>query len=239
MVTTLASISSVLGIISFVLTFFNLVGIYADAARTVMNAPTEIRDHLANLRLELLEERDAYRRYRRHLRRSGAGKERSSVAKGGTTNKDDVLTVMGETIKDLWQSFKSLERPFLVRNPRRAREIQRGDYWGESDIDEKSRYVDEERNEDNLKTYYDCDFLHRFLWWRSKAAIISLMNQVQRLQIRRIEWHTTEAGHVMGRMENMLAEMEERVYSLDEKLMVVKKADQGSVRRSRSRLDER
>ncbi|KAL9623443.1 MAG: hypothetical protein Q9160_002336 [Pyrenula sp. 1 TL-2023] len=236
---TLGNISSVLGIISFVLTFFNLLGIYADAVRTVMNAPSEIRDNLANLRLELLEERGAYRRYRRYLRRSGAGKERSTVARGGATNKEDVLTVMGNTIRDLWTNFKSLERPFLVRNPRRAREIQRGDYWEESDLDEKGRHVDEERNEDNLKTYYDCDFMHRFLWWRSKAAVTSLMNQVQRLQIRRIEWHATETGNTLGRMENLLTQLEERVQSLDEKLMVVRRADHGSVRRSSSRYSER
>lgn len=236
---TLFTISSILGIVSFVLTFFNLIGIYADAVRTLMNAPTEIRDALANLRLELIEERDAYRKYRRRLRKSGAGKEKSNIARGGATSKEDVLMIMGDTINDLWGTFKSLERPFLVRNPRRAREIQRGDYWGESDLDEKDRHVDEERNEDNLKTYYQCDFLHRFLWWRSKASINSLADQVQRIQIRRIEWHTTEAGSGMASMQRLLTEIEDRVQSLDEKLMVVRKVDQGSARRSSSRYSER
>lgn len=236
---TLGNVSSVLGILSFILTFFNLLGIYAAAVRTIMNAPQEIRDGLSNLRLELLEERDAYRRFRRQLRRSGASKEKSSVARGGATNKEDVLVVMGDTIRDLWLNFKALERPFLVRNPRRAREIQRGNYWGESDLDEKGRHVDEERNEDNLKTYYDCDFLHRFLWWRSKAGATALADQVQRLQIRRIEWHTTEAGHSMERMERLLTQMEDRVHNLDEKLVVVKKVDRDSARRSSSRYSER
>jgi hypothetical protein len=42
------------------------------------------------------------------------------------------------TIKGLWVEFKNLERPFLVASGRRAEEIRKGDYWGESDVEEKA-----------------------------------------------------------------------------------------------------
>ena len=32
-----------------------------------------------------------------------------------------------------------MERPFLIKNPMRAEEVRKGDYWGESDLDEKPR----------------------------------------------------------------------------------------------------
>ncbi|KAL9113117.1 MAG: hypothetical protein Q9227_002729 [Pyrenula ochraceoflavens] len=233
----LAAVSSVLGIISFVLTFLNLLGIYATALRTIANAPTEIRDSLSNLRVELLYERDALRRKRRHLRRTHASREPAEI---GTSSKDDVLRILGDTVEDLWGEFKTLERPFLVRDPRRARQIRRGDYWREEDVeDEKGKtVVDSDRDEEDLKTYYRCDFSHRFLWWRSKANVETLANMVQRVQIRRIERQTMETGRLAERVERLMGRVEGKVGSLDEKLMVVRRVDGGRVREA-SRVSRR
>jgi hypothetical protein len=49
-----------------------------------------------------------------------------------------VLYLLQRTIKDLWVEFKNLERPFLVASGRRAEKIRKGDYWGESDVEEKA-----------------------------------------------------------------------------------------------------
>ena len=51
---------------------------------------------------------------------------------------EEVLYLLHRTIKELWIQFKDLERPFLVKSGRRAEEIRKGDYWAESDIEEKA-----------------------------------------------------------------------------------------------------
>jgi hypothetical protein len=48
------------------------------------------------------------------------------------------LYPLQRTIRDLWIEFGNLERPLLVVSGRRAEKIQRGDYWGESDVEEKA-----------------------------------------------------------------------------------------------------
>lgn len=49
-----------------------------------------------------------------------------------------MLYLLHRTVKDLWTEFKNLERPFLVASGKRAEEIRKGDYWGESDVEEKA-----------------------------------------------------------------------------------------------------
>ena len=55
-----------------------------------------------------------------------------------TTRSEEVLYLLHRTIKDLWIEFKNQERPFLVASGRRAEKIRKGDYWGESDVEEKA-----------------------------------------------------------------------------------------------------
>ena len=48
------------------------------------------------------------------------------------------MQLLHRTIKQLWIEFKNLERPFLVADGRRAEKIRKGDYWGDSDVEEKA-----------------------------------------------------------------------------------------------------
>jgi hypothetical protein len=88
--------------------------------------------------------------------------------------------LLENTLNNLWQEFKNVERPFLIRNPVRAEEVRRGDYWGESDIDEKpyaraSGGSNDKKIKDRMgmaeagissgeQRYYRTDMVHRFIW---------------------------------------------------------------------------
>ena len=207
-------------------------GVYRDLISTMRAAPRQIPITLGNIRQELISEREQLRRKIRrctdahHIQiTTGAGNVagnfRGSNFKGRGPQ-EEVLYLLNRTIKDLWNEFKSLERPFLVKNPRRAEAIARGDYWGEGDVDmgEKgerdgggrgnSRRATMPADEENLgmgtdgATYYRTDFGHRFIWWQNKDAVVRLADQVQRIQIRRIErdvWETEQMVRlVLGRI---------------------------------------
>jgi hypothetical protein len=60
------------------------------------------------------------------------------IATRRITRSEEVLYLLHQTIKHLWIEFKNLERPFLVASGRRAEKIRKGDYWGESDVEEKA-----------------------------------------------------------------------------------------------------
>ncbi|KIW90939.1 uncharacterized protein Z519_08722 [Cladophialophora bantiana CBS 173.52] len=51
----------------------------------------------------------------------------------------EVAQLLQSSIHKIWPQFKNVERSFLMRNPMRAEQVQREDYWGESDIGEKPR----------------------------------------------------------------------------------------------------
>lgn len=129
-------------------------------------------------------------------------------------------TLLEATIKELWQEFKNLERPFLIHNAFRAQEVRRGDYWGESDIDEKPSARDRRRKDrpdageagssPDQSNYYRTDFAHRFIWWQSRSDVISLMDQVQRIQIRRIERDVFEADELVRRSIRILQSRDDR-----------------------------
>lgn len=53
--------------------------------------------------------------------------------------------------------------------------------------------------------YYRTGFSHRFIWWQSKSDVVSLMDQVQRVQIRRIERDVFETDELVKRIVRILA----------------------------------
>ncbi len=111
----------------------------------------------------------------------------------------EVLYLLHRTIKELWTQFKELERPFLVKSGRRAEEIRKGDYWAESDVEEKAGT----KNDGNVATdggnYYLTDMSHRWIWWQNKNAVKNLASMVQRVQIRRIERDLFETEELVRR----------------------------------------
>ena len=123
--------------------------------------------------------------------------------------------LLNATIKDLWVEFKNVERPFLIRNPLRAEEVAKGDYWGESDLEEKPGLSARMRRgrgkkqrskdvEDGIrmtgKQYYRTDLAHRWIWWHSKSDVERLADQVQRVQMRRIERDLYETDELVKRL---------------------------------------
>ncbi|OAL31876.1 hypothetical protein AYO22_00746 [Fonsecaea multimorphosa] len=159
-------------------------------------ADTTIPLKLGNLRQELEEER-ALLRYRC---REGDPYGVFPSLRKRTRKQREVSLLLQSSIEKLWLQFKNIERPFLIGNSLRAEQVQRGDYWGESDIEEKPRArPDKTRTRDRVDLaeaglapdqqprYYRTDLAHRFIWWQSVSAVEDMLNQVQRIQIRRME----------------------------------------------------
>ena len=184
-------------------------GVYRDLISTMRHADTMIPVQLGNLRQEIeaekiflryrMRENDPYsvfpRAFRKHRRKRQA-----------------VSQLLSLTIDSIWQEFKNLERPFLIRNPFRAEEVRKGDYWGESDIDEKPRARPDQTNEQKThdrmgmaeaglspdqERYYRTDLVHRYMWWQSRNTVDDMLQQVQRIQIRRIERDAFETDELV------------------------------------------
>jgi hypothetical protein len=117
-------------------------GVYRDLISTMRKAPSQIPVALGNLRQEIMSEKE---QLRRKIRRCHDPHHVQITSRGlmtrrgsGTPRTEEVLYLFHRTIKHLWIEFKNLERPFLVANGRRAEKIRKGDYWGESDVEEKA-----------------------------------------------------------------------------------------------------
>lgn len=53
--------------------------------------------------------------------------------------------------------------------------------------------------------YYKSDLAHRFIWWQSRTAAESMLHQVQRIQIRRIERDAFETDELIKRCLKILS----------------------------------
>ncbi len=153
------------------------LGVYRDVISTMRNADTAIPLMLGNLRQELeaekvllryrVQEGDRYNAFPKSRRRRRQKRQQESSQ------------LLETTLGQLWQQFKNVERPFLIRNPTRAEAVQRGDYWGDSDVDEKpyakpSSGQNPPRDRmamaeagmtlDDNQRYYRTDMVDRFIW---------------------------------------------------------------------------
>lgn len=156
---TLASI--VVGFVSFTFTFFTFLRVFWETILALWSAPKQMRGNLDNLRIEIHNER-AY--FKSALRRT---KSRSRSVKRYHENVAP-LRVLSSTVKRLHREFVGLELPFLVDSPERT----------EKDV---------ERSEVSEETQYAPMTLgRRWRWMRSKDDIISLADQVNRIQTQRI-----------------------------------------------------
>jgi len=175
------------------------------------NADTSIPIMLGNLRQEIEAEK-VLLRYR-----SQEGDRYEVFPKPRrkrNRKRQEASQLLENTLSALWQQFKNVERPFLIKSPVRAEEVQRGDYWGDSDVEEKPvarpSKSNERRTEDRMgmaeaglpsdeQRYYRTDMTHRFIWWQSQSSVISMLDQVQRIQIRRIERDVFETDELVKR----------------------------------------
>ncbi|EXJ84120.1 hypothetical protein A1O3_04787 [Capronia epimyces CBS 606.96] len=183
---SLALVSQVIGFISFAITLMTLLGVYRDLISTMRHADTLIPIMLGNLRQEIEAEKVLLRHRIREGDPYSVFPNPRARRKRRRQQKDrmEVAQLLESTINDLWQQFKNVERPFLIRDPMRAEQVQRGDYWGESDVDEKhsARPSGRRSSNDNRKKvkdrvgmaeaglssnqqwYYRTDLVHRFIW---------------------------------------------------------------------------
>ncbi|KAF5497090.1 hypothetical protein CGCS363_v008936 [Colletotrichum siamense] len=197
-------LSFVTGILGFALTTLNLIALYANFVATIRAAPSEIRDSLGNLRQQLCEEREALRHQTKEIR--GKSKLRQKISHIGEKNAnaearraleyaEKTLPLHYMTLRDLWRTFKELERPFLVASGHRAEAIHNGASWGENDLDEKVRSDFEKHGEmgsfADWSALYKCDFAHRFIWWQVKDSVKKLGDEVMRVMARRTEREVT------------------------------------------------
>ncbi|KAL8415258.1 hypothetical protein RB594_006197 [Gaeumannomyces avenae] len=112
---------------------------------------------------------------------------------------EHTLALHQQVLRDLWQQFKDLERPFLVAAGRRAEAMRHGDVWIEKDLaGADARAADMEAHGDtgsfaSWTAVYRCDFGHRFLWWRTKDDVRKVADKVSRLMMQRTE---REVSHV-------------------------------------------
>ena len=127
---------------------------------------------LGNLRQELEEER-ALLRYRCL---DGDRYDVFPSLRKRSRKQMQVSSLLRSTIDKIWQEFRNLERPFLIKDPVRAEKVLKGDYWGESDLDEKVRgRSDKPRDQmdtveaglqaDPQQRYYRTDMAHRYMWY--------------------------------------------------------------------------
>ncbi|KAF6802467.1 hypothetical protein CSOJ01_11594 [Colletotrichum sojae] len=199
-------LSFVTGILGFALTTLNLIALYANFIATIRSAPEEIRDSLGNLRQQLCEEREALRHQTREIRSKSKSKLRRRIshigdrlaneeARKALEYAEKTLPLHYLTLRDLWHSFKELERPFLVASGHRAEAIRNGASWCENDLVEKVRPDFERHGEAgsfaDWSAFYKCDFAHRFIWWQTKDDVKKLGDEVMRVMLRRTEREVT------------------------------------------------
>ena len=168
---TLAPISyasSIVGFTSFAFTFFTFVRVFWETILTLWSAPKEMRGYMDNLRLEIRNERTYFKSALRRTR---------SRSRSTKKYHEDVgpLRILNASVKRIHRSFNRLEEPFLNETPERR----------EKDIDIEKSEGDYEPD------YAPMTLRRRWRWMRSKSNVISIADQVNRIQTQRIACDTS------------------------------------------------
>ena len=161
--------SAIVGFISFTFTFFTFLNVFWSSLLTMKNAPREMRGYLDNLRSELHGEREYFKKAMRQDKSRSKSNPRQHVDCAP-------LRLLNVSVKNLVQDFKRLEAPFL-----------------EDTEDEEDRDVEKSEQMLYRTKYAPMDLRHRFLWMQIKANVITLADQVNRVQTRRIAFDTNTA----------------------------------------------
>ncbi len=158
---TISLASSTVGFISFAFTFFTFLRVFWETILTLWSAPKQMRAYMDNLRLEIHNER-AY--FKSALRRT---RSRSRSVK---KYHEDIgpLKILNSTVKRLHRKFNRLGAPFLVESPERTeKDVER------SDVSDEAEYA-------------PMTLGRRWTWMRSKDELITIADQVNRIQTQRI-----------------------------------------------------
>ena len=125
-----------------------------------------MKGYLDNLRTELYGERNYFKKAMRQVRSRSKSNPREHVDCAP-------LKILNDSVRHLMQDFKRLERPFL-----------------EVPEEEEDRDIEKSEESPYRVKYASMDFRHRYIWLRSKNDVISLADQVTRIQSRRIAFDT-------------------------------------------------
>jgi len=217
--------SSVVGFAGFAFTVATAIGVFWSNLQTFAAAPTEIHDSLSNLRQSLYEERAHLRKARRHgrRRRSSASARAGKGATGVKEKENDVgpdaaLQAMVTAVKHMITKFKLLERPFLKDQSSRSKRRQK-DGWADDTYGQGySSSLGEDEASDYLyaeNRYKECGFRERLIWLKSKNNAVSLLEALNRLEVRRIGMQITEISTWMRELHRNLDDVDERLDAVD------------------------
>lgn len=158
-------ISAVVGFISFAFTFFTFLRVFWESITTMWAAPKEVKGYLDNLRSELYGERDYFKEAVRSSKSKRKGAMRSSADIG-------TLKILNDSVKHMMRQFKKFEGPFLRDPPsKKEMDVEKSDFTVRGD-------------------YVDMGLGLRYVWLRTKPDIITLADQVTRIQTRRLAFDT-------------------------------------------------
>ena len=154
--------SSIVGFTSFAFTFFTFVRVFWETILTLWSAPKQMVSYLDQLRIEIHNERAFFKSA---LRRT---KSRSRSIK---RYHEDItpLKILNSSVRRIHREFVKLEEPFLDVSPSKA---------------EKDAERDSEESADT--DYAPMTFGRRWRWMRTKSDVISIADQVNRIQTQRI-----------------------------------------------------
>lgn len=128
-----------------------------------------------------------------------------AIAKGDHWGEEDVEEAGGSEVDE------EEEKGSGLRKRRRRRRNRRSGRGGRRRMGElRSDREEWEAAEEDLRRegakYYNTDVTHRFIWWQTKGDIKRLADQVQRIQIRRMErdiFETDELVRILIRGEGL------------------------------------
>lgn len=169
-----------------------------------------------------------------HKRRSRGRKSRRK-SRSGTMHFDrdiqsmqsagesGALQVMRITIRDLIQSFRQIEYPFLkpeYQTQGSAQWSNNGRHYGP----EKDPYYSGGDISDLYATnrlgyeYKKCGFRERWLWVKRKASVISLSEVLNHVEVRRTAHEVGEVLSIVSNLGRDLEDMQEILFALEERL---------------------
>lgn len=154
-----------------------------------------MRAYLDNLRIEIHNER-AY--FKSALRRT------RSRSRSVRKYHEDVapLKILNTTVRRIHRLFTKLEEPFLDISPSEA----------EKDIERDS--------EESIGTSYaPMTLARRWKWMRTKSDIISIADEVNRIQTQRIACDTTNLLMKLHHMDKTIQDFEDRLWDIEEHIM--------------------
>lgn len=192
------------------------------------SAPRQVRAYLDNLRSELYDERDYFRSAMRDVRSKSRSNPRQRVNCAP-------VRLMNDSVKGLLHTFRRLEAPFVeekfwdeeadVEKYGDDRPIGDGGVAGDSvggggrGLGRRGRGGGSGHNSYGESVYAPMTFARRWDWLRSKDDVITLADQVTRIQTRRIAFDTNNVLQALHHMERQMRDFDDRLYALEESVL--------------------